>query len=85
MSAQFISFRLKEIPLKEDVQWYFINLDQARLITIRPHVIFFFDGQCYITVDKVDHPEAYEAIKHFFLTNQLDLDYRIIEESEDTK
>lgn len=79
MSQQFISFKLKGVSLKEDTRREFVNLDQVRLITIRPETIFFFDNQGAISVSKDDHPTAYEAIRHFLL-NKLEGNYNIIEE-----
>lgn len=79
MSQRFISFKLKEISLKEDGRWEFINLDQVRFISIRPERIEFFDNQASITIQKSDHPTAYEAIRHFLL-NKLEGKYNIIEE-----
>jgi len=78
---QFISYKLKAISMKEDATWEFINLALVRGITIKNTRIDFFQSYADqgFSIHKEDHPEAYEAVRHFLL-NRLQGNDHIIEE-----
>lgn len=81
----WISFRLKEVEFKEDVEWYLINLDKVRLVKMKEDRIDIFDDQSFVTISKEDHPKAYETIRDFFLKRWEDHHVIVAEDSEDTK